>query len=113
MSAAVEAVRYPSETERAEDAEQERVADAAVEGKVVELAEEIFAQHVHVGNGSGHRAPDHGPVADAASQHCLPTAAPNTICDSESMPRRSTRMAHQTGDGEPMVNSSDRTRTVR
>ncbi len=76
VGTAVQSVGDPAEAQRSDDAEQQRVADAAVEGQVVEFAEEILAEDVHVRNGPGNSPPDHGAVANATPQHHLSHGGP-------------------------------------
>ena len=59
---------HPPQHQGPQDAKQQRVAYAAVEGEIVELAQEILAQDVHVREGASHRAPHHCTVANATSQ---------------------------------------------
>ena len=69
VTAAVELVGRPPKDESPHNGEQERMADASVKAQVVELAQKVLAEHVHVWNGAGHGTPNHRTVPDSASQH--------------------------------------------
>ena len=45
------------------------MADASVEAEVVELAQKVLAEHVHVWNGASHGTPNHRTVPDSTPQH--------------------------------------------
>ena len=46
-----------------------------MEAEVVQFTQEVLAQHVHVGNGAGHRTPNHGTVSDPPPQHHFPNGS--------------------------------------
>ena len=69
FGAMVEPMRRPTEHQRSQHAGQQRMADAPVEGQVVELIEKVLPQHVHVWQGACHCTPHHGSVSEAFAQH--------------------------------------------
>ena len=52
------------------------MADAAVEGQVVQFAQEKLSEDIHVRQGARHSAPDHGTVAQLLPQHRLTDGRP-------------------------------------
>ena len=66
--ALVQTMGHPPQHQGPQNTKEQGVADAAVEGEVVELAQEILAQDVHVREGASHGAPHHGSAANATSQ---------------------------------------------
>ena len=47
--------------------EQQGMTDTAMKSEVIQLTQEVLAEHVHIWNGTRHSTPNHGSIANAAT----------------------------------------------